>query len=105
MRTRRQRRSKASCTVGSENVYRDLGFPDADEILAKAKLASTLSELIAQNSWSVPFAAARLKCSRRDLTAILRGQFRQISARELAAIVGLVQADGVAAEGPRRSEG
>jgi hypothetical protein len=92
MRTRLQRRSKASCTVGSENVYRDLGFPDADEMLAKAKLASTLSELIAQSSWSVPYVAARLKCSGKHLIAIVRGQFHQSRRRNWRPVLVLSKA-------------
>jgi hypothetical protein len=84
MGTRQPSRSIATHAVGSCNVYRDLGFHDADEMLAKAELISTLSELIAKSSWSVPDAAARLNYSREKLPAILRGQFREISVGELA---------------------
>lgn len=91
-------RSVAAPFIGSSNIYRDLGFPDADEMLAKAQLVGTLSELVAKNFRSLPRAATRLKCSRRRLTTILRGHFRQVSTQELATAVGLLRAVGVAAE-------
>lgn len=31
---------------GSDNVYADLGLPDADEMLIKAQLATKISEII-----------------------------------------------------------
>ena len=33
-------------TTGSGNVFADLGLPDADELLAKARLASAISDII-----------------------------------------------------------
>lgn len=93
--------SVATPFIGSSNVYRDLGFPDADAMLAKAKLASTLSELIAKKSWSPSDTAARMNCSRRHVTAILRGHFRQISVQELATTLALLGTDGVAADIPK----
>lgn len=32
---------------GSRNVYRDLGYPDADEMLVKAQLVSKISVVFA----------------------------------------------------------
>ncbi len=32
--------------TGSGNVYRDLGYPDADEMLVKAQLVAKISEII-----------------------------------------------------------
>ena len=31
---------------GTRNVYADLGYPDADEMLIKAKLVSKISEIV-----------------------------------------------------------
>ena len=36
----------ATVTDGSGNVFHDLGFEDADELLAKAQLASAISDII-----------------------------------------------------------
>jgi len=103
MRTHQQRRSIATHEVGSGNVYRDLGFPDADEMLAKAELTSTLSDLIAKNCWSLPDAAVRLNSSAKKLAAILRGQFHEISVDELATAVARIEAAEVAPDTSGRS--
>ena len=34
--------------AGSGNVYADLGYPDADEMLVKAQLVSKIAEIIRQ---------------------------------------------------------
>ena len=96
MGTHQQRRSITTHEVGSRNVYCDLGFPDADEMLAKAELTSTLSELIAKNSRCLPDTGVRLNYSGKKLAAILRGQFREIPVDELVAAVARLEAAGVA---------
>jgi len=37
---------KIPVTAGSTNVYADLGYPDADEMLVKARLVYKISEII-----------------------------------------------------------
>ena len=37
----------ADYTISSGNIFRDLGFPNPDEELAKVKLASKINHLIA----------------------------------------------------------
>ena len=34
------------CTVSSGNIFKDLGFADAEEKMAKAKLASIINKII-----------------------------------------------------------
>lgn len=38
--------------VGSGNVYADLGFPDAEEMLVKAQLTFKIGEIIKARRWS-----------------------------------------------------
>jgi predicted XRE-type DNA-binding protein len=69
--------------IGSRNVYADLGFPDADEMLVKAQLVSKISEIIAERGYSQTEAAQRLGLPQPKLSKLIRGQFSGISERKL----------------------
>ena len=43
---------KANYTVGSGNVFKDLGFDLPDEELAKSDLAIQISKIIQQKGWT-----------------------------------------------------
>ena len=64
---------------GTTNVYRDLGYVDADEMLVKAKLASKIGEIIDERGWSQQHAGRILGIPQPKLSRMLRGQFRGIS--------------------------
>jgi predicted XRE-type DNA-binding protein len=68
---------------GSGNVYRDLGFPDADGMLVKAQLVSKIHEIIRDRGLTQVGAAAILGLPQPKLSGILRGQFRGVSERKL----------------------
>ncbi|MCL2340496.1 MAG: helix-turn-helix domain-containing protein, partial [Proteobacteria bacterium] len=36
---------------GSNNVYADLGMPDADEMIIKAQLATKIGEIVKSRKW------------------------------------------------------
>jgi len=38
--------------IGTDNVYADLGFPDAEEMLVKARLAYKITEIIQAKGWT-----------------------------------------------------
>ncbi len=64
---------------GSGNVYRDLGYPDADEMLAKAQLVAKISEIIRSQELTQVEAARILGVTQPKLSGLLRGQLRGIS--------------------------
>ena len=66
-----------------ENVYRDLGFPDAEEMLVKAQLVSKIHEIIRSKGLTRIEAAKMLGLPQPKLSGILRGQFRGVSERKL----------------------
>jgi len=53
----KRRKQTPAVEVGSRNVYADLGFADADEMLVKAQLVSKISEIIAERGYSQTEAA------------------------------------------------
>jgi predicted XRE-type DNA-binding protein len=63
----------------SMNVYEQLGFPDAAEMLVKAQLVSQIGEILRERGWSQQQAAKVLGLTQPKLSKMLRGQFRGIS--------------------------
>src|SRR5437868_14393514 len=74
---------KATVTEGSDNVYADLGFADAEERLAKAKLAREIGKLISKHGLTQARAAARLGIDQPKVSALMRGQLSGFSTDRL----------------------
>ena len=66
-------------TTKEMNVYAQLGFPDAEEMLVKAQLVSKIGETLRKRGWSQQEAAKVLGLTQPKLSKMLRGQFRGIS--------------------------
>ena len=64
---------------GSSNVYADLGLPDAQDMLIKAKLAAEINKIIRVCALTQVEAAKILGMTQPKLSGMLRGQFRGIS--------------------------
>lgn len=67
----------------SGNVYADLGLPNAEEMLVKAKLVMKISEIVRRKGLTQVEAARILGLTQPKVSALLRGQFRGISERKL----------------------
>jgi predicted XRE-type DNA-binding protein len=63
----------------NSNVYEQLGFPDAGEMLVKAQLVVKIAEILKQRGWNQQKAAEMLGLTQPKLSKMLRGQFRGIS--------------------------
>jgi predicted XRE-type DNA-binding protein len=63
----------------SGNVYADLGFPDAEEMLVKAQLAVNIGRIIKRRKLTQKEAAAMMGLSQGKVSDMLRGRFRGIS--------------------------
>ena len=61
---------------GGDNVFADLGLPEADERLAKAELAIRIEELIAARGLTQAQAAAVMGIAQPDVSNIVRGRLR-----------------------------
>jgi predicted XRE-type DNA-binding protein len=64
---------------GSGNVYADLGFPDADDMLVKAELTNEISQLIENLHLTQGCTAELLGMPPSELSDLLRGKFRGVS--------------------------
>ena len=75
--------NKIKIERGSGNVFADLGRPDAEAHLLKAKLVSRIDEIIRQRGLKQVEAAKLLGLSQPDVSRLLRGNFREYSVERL----------------------
>jgi predicted XRE-type DNA-binding protein len=66
-------------TPGSGNVYADLGFADAEEMLLKAQLAAAIKSILADKRFTQVKAAEMLGLPQPKLSRLLNGHFDNIS--------------------------
>ena len=75
--------TRKAYTVSSGNVYRDLGFSDADERLAKAHLANRISALIVREGLTQQQAADILGVDQPKVSALVGGNLSGFSTDRL----------------------
>jgi len=68
---------------GSGNVYTDLSYSNAEEMLVKAKLVSKIADIVRDKGLTQAQTAKVLGLTQPKVSALLRGQFRGISERKL----------------------
>jgi predicted XRE-type DNA-binding protein len=71
--------SKVEKEKKETNVYAQLGFPDAEEMLVKAQLVTKIVEILRERGWRQQQAAKVLGLTQPKLSKMLHGQFRGIS--------------------------
>lgn len=69
--------------VGTDNVLVDLGFPDAQELTAKAMLANKINDLLDSRGLTQVDAAAALGMPQPKISAIRNYKLRGISLERL----------------------
>ena len=69
--------------IGSGNVYADLGYGDADEMLIRAQLVTKIGEIIKRKGLTQTQAAQLLGMPQPKLSNLLSGRFRGFSERRL----------------------
>ena len=68
---------------GKGNIYADLGYPDAEEMLVKAQLVTKIAEIVRKKGLTQVETAKLLGLTQPKVSALFRGQFRGISERKL----------------------
>jgi predicted XRE-type DNA-binding protein len=74
---------KRGYEIGSGNVFRDLGVPNAEEHLVKAQLVFKIDTIIKGRRLKQVEAADLLGIGQPDISKMLRGEFRQFSVERL----------------------
>jgi len=69
--------------ASSGNVFADLGRPDAEEALARVRLAQQIAEIIERKALSQSAAAALMGLDQPKVSALLRGRLSGFSTDRL----------------------
>lgn len=77
------RTTVAAVTSGSGNVFADLALGAPDDLLAKARLASAVSDLIDDAGLTQTEAAHRLGTSQPNISALVNGRLEGFSLERL----------------------
>jgi len=78
---------------GSGNVYQDLGFPDAEERLAKARLAMRIEKIIETRNLKQAEAAKILEINQPKISALINGRLSGFSMERLIHFLNLLNQD------------
>jgi predicted XRE-type DNA-binding protein len=69
--------------IGSRNVFKDLGIPNAEEHLVKAQLVYKIDTIMKGRRLKQSEAADLFGVKQPDISKMLRGEFRQFSVERL----------------------
>jgi len=69
--------------MGSDNVFADLGLPDADKLKIKSGLVIEITKAMRKLDLTQKAAAERMGIPQPKLLAMLRGNFTNLSERKL----------------------
>lgn len=75
--------TKITHEIGSDNVFADIGLPNAGEHLVKAQLVVKIDRLMKERGLKQSAAAALFGVRQPDVSKMLRGDFRQFSVERL----------------------
>lgn len=79
--------------AGSGNVYKDLGFKDADAMLAKARIVAEIARIIRARRLTQAAAAELLGLSQPKVSALLNGHFQGYSQERLIGLLNRLGCD------------
>ncbi len=74
---------KLDYEVGSGNVFRDLGLPDAEELDIKANLAIEIGQIVRRRGLTQNQVAAVLGVDQPRVSALMRGHLEKFSMEKL----------------------
>jgi predicted XRE-type DNA-binding protein len=100
-------RKKIEVHVGSGNVFRDLGLKNPEELLAKAKLAAQIVQILEERKLTQSEAAKLLGVDQPKVSQIYRGRFDDFSIERLMRFLTSLHRDIriVVEARPRRGRG
>jgi len=98
---------KGEVTVGSGNVFKDLGLKNPEELLAKAKLAARIVQILEERKVTQTQAAQLLGVDQPKVSLLYRGRLDDFSVERLMRFLTALHRDIriVVGEKPRRGRG
>jgi predicted XRE-type DNA-binding protein len=68
---------------GSDNVFADLGLPNADALLVKSELALAIRNIVRARGWTQVQAAQTLSIPASDMSDLMRGKLTRFGRERL----------------------
>ena len=98
---------KAAVTLGSGNIFKDLGLKNAEELLAKTKLAARIVQILEERKLTQTQAAKLLDVDQPKVSQIYRGRLDDFSVERLMRLITRLHRDIriIVEEKPRRGYG
>jgi predicted XRE-type DNA-binding protein len=96
--------SRKTYEIGSRNVFKDLGVPNAEEHLVKAQLVFRIGTIMKKRGMKQVEAAALFGVRQPDVSKMLRGEFRQFSVERLLRFLVALNQDVEIVIRPHRSK-
>jgi len=75
--------SRKGYEVGSRNVFKDIGLPNAEEHFVKAQLVFKIDAIMKKRGLKQAEAAGLFGVRQPDVSKMLHGEFRQVSVERL----------------------
>lgn len=97
--------SKTKFEVGSRNVFKDLGLPNAEDHLVKAQLVYKIDSILKDRGLTQVEAGKLFGVPQPDVSKMLRGEFRQFSVERLLRFVVALNHDVEIVIKPHRGTG
>ena len=97
----KRKEEELTVTHGSGNVFADVGLPDAEEHLEKAKLVLAIHKAIKEEGLSQTEAAERMGIDQPQVSRMLKGQFRSYSMERLYRFLNCFGHDVIVVIAPR----
>ena len=94
---------KQSYEIGSGNVFKDIGVPNAEEHLVKAQLVIKIDRILKKRGLKQVEAAELFGVRQPDVSKMLRGEFRQFSVERLLRFLVALDQDVEIVVKPHRS--
>jgi predicted XRE-type DNA-binding protein len=79
--------------TGSVNVYKDLGFKDAEAMIAKARIVAEIVRMVRARRLTQTAAAEQLRLSQPKVSALLNGHFQGYSQERLIGLLNRLGCD------------
>jgi predicted XRE-type DNA-binding protein len=98
----KSRRGEPKYEISSGNVFADLGLPNAEDRMTKAKLARQISILIEAAGLNQAKAAERLGIDQPRVSNLLRGRLALFSTERLMHFLTLLDQEIIVTVRPRR---
>ena len=93
VRKKTMRAEAIEIEASSGNVFADLGLPDADELLAKARIVYRLCDIIAERKLTQEQAAKLLGIDQPKVSALMRGKLSGFSLDRLFRFLNALDRD------------